>query len=79
MRHLPELRNQIEPLPAGRGIARVIQVDQNQIELLALRFRDHGVGGTRHRRLKALVFQKELQRQQDFILVVGDQDLGHSL
>src|SRR5690606_6766225 len=69
-----EHAQQIEPLSARGGVARVVQVDEGGIEIAGLDRLDHAGGRTPRLDLEALRLEQETERLQHVRLVVGDED-----
>ena len=69
---------QFQPfLPAG-GVARVIEVHQDRVEVARFHFVDHGGGRVHGHGLVAFAFDEEAERFEDIRLVVGHQDAGRA-
>ena len=73
---LLDLLQQVEPLGARRGVARVVQIDQHRV-VLALAERGHD----RRRRLDgvdqiAVGLEQQPERLEDVTLVIGDEEAG---
>jgi hypothetical protein len=68
-----DAREQVEPFLAGRRVARVVQVDQRDVELTRFDGGQHAGGRRRRFELEALGLQQQPQRLEDVGLIVGDQ------
>jgi hypothetical protein len=65
---------QVEPLFAGGGVARVIQVDQDGVVVALLERPERGGRRVDGVGLVALALHEQAQRLEDVALVVGDQN-----
>ena len=73
---LLQLAQQFKPFGTGRRIARVVEIDQGDIEAFLLR-RFECLGRALHgRAIPALAFQQQAQGLAHITLVVGDEDVG---
>ena len=73
----PKLRQQVKPLLSRGRIPRVIQVDQDGIELVRGDRLEDLRGCDRRFRLVAFSLEQETQSREDVRLVVSDQDFRH--
>ena len=67
-------RQQVQPLFARRRVARVVQIDQRDVELARFHRRQHA--GRRRRRFEreAFGFEQQAEGLEDVGLVIGDED-----
>src|SRR5947208_14533688 len=71
-----EPREQIESLRPRSRVAGVVHVDQEGVEVALVEGGEDGAGGGGALDLVALAFEKELERLQDVLLIVGNEDAG---
>ena len=67
-------REQVQAFFARRRVARVVEIDQGDVELTRLDRRQHTGRRRRRLELKSLRLQQQAQRLEDVGLVVGDED-----
>src|SRR5690606_24010550 len=72
-------RDEVEPLLPRRRVARVVQVDEREVEVALLDRGEHFGGRARCDRLVVLCFQKEAEGFENVRLVIGDEDAGGHL
>ena len=71
-----ELRDQLESLAAGGGVARVVEVEQHGVEVGGLDGREHAGGRGGGLDVVALALEQQAERLADVGLVVRDEDVG---
>ena len=69
-----DARQQVEPLFARRRVARVVQVDQRDVELARFDRGEHAGRGGRGLEREAFGLEQQPQRLEHVRLIVGDQD-----
>ena len=69
-----DAREQVQPLLARRRVARVVEVDQRDIELARLDGRQHAGRRRCGLQLKSFGLQQQAERLQDVRLIVRDED-----
>ena len=65
---------QLEPLLAGRRVARVVEVDERDVEVRSLERGDELGRRSGGGDVEALAAEQQLQRVEDVDLIVGDED-----
>src|SRR6185436_10007349 len=73
----PQGGEQVEPLAAAGGVARVVQIDQGGVEVLVLERREHARRRGRRHHGYAFALEQEPQRFQHVRLVVRRDDARH--
>ena len=71
-----ELRDQLQSLAAGGGVARVVEIEEHRVEVGGLHRREHAGGRGGGLDVVALALQQQPQRLADVRLVVRDEDVG---
>ena len=69
-----DARQEIEPLAAGGSVARVVEIDEEGIELARRKGGERRGGGGRQIGRVALTLEQKAKGFQHVLLVVGDQD-----
>jgi hypothetical protein len=69
-----DAREQVEPFFSRRGVARVIEVDQDGVIVALLERLEHGGRRLDGVGLIALALDQQAQRLEDVRLIVGDQN-----
>ena len=67
-------REKIEPFLSARGVAGVIEINEDEAEFLFADGRQRGLGRVDEHRRVALAFQEEAQRLAHGGLIVGDEN-----
>ena len=68
-----DARQQVQAFFAGRRVARVVQVDQRDVELARLHRREHAGGRGRGLEREPLGLEQQPERLEHVRLIVGDQ------
>ena len=68
-----ELLDERDALLAGGRVARVVEVDERDVDVLARRDVEDAGGRRRRRDLESLALQQELQRGEDVRLVIRNE------
>ena len=76
--HVLEAREEVEPLGAAGGVAHVVHVHQERVEIALLDGGEHGGGGGGGLHLVALAAEEQLEGVEDVARVVGDEEPGGS-
>jgi hypothetical protein len=78
---LAQAREEVHALAARGGVARVVEIEQADVEVLGLAQGEDGGGGGRRAHVEAVGAGEHAHRLEDIGLVIGDQEprLGHTV